>query len=83
MKKFSGVICDKRIENNVLAKVYKRVVSLAMLYGFEMVSLTKRQGKELEVADYKMYRLSFDVSRMDRIRNEHLIGTAKARQCGA
>ncbi|KAK3549638.1 hypothetical protein QTP86_005382 [Hemibagrus guttatus] len=49
-----------------------------MLYGLETVSLRKRQESELEVAELKMLRFSLGVTRLDRIRNEYIRGTAHA-----
>ena len=46
-----------------------------MLYGLEMVALTKRQEAEMEVAELKMLRFSLAVTRMDKIRNEYIGGT--------
>ena len=48
-----------------------------MLFGLEMVALTKRQETEL-----KMLRLSLGVARMDRITNYHIRGTVQVRQLG-
>ncbi|KAK3568864.1 hypothetical protein QTP86_018964 [Hemibagrus guttatus] len=47
-----------------------------MLYGLETVSLRKRQESELEVAELKMLQFSLGVTRLDRIRNEYIRGTA-------
>ena len=63
-------------------KVYKTVVRPAMLYGLEAVALTKRQEVELEVAELKMLRFSLGVTRMDRIRNEYIRGTAQVGRFG-
>ena len=76
-RKVSGVLCDKRISAKMKGKVYKTAVRPAMLYGLEAVPLTKRQEKELEVAELKMLRFSLGVSRLDRIRNDYIRGTAK------
>ena len=51
-----------------------------MLFGLEMVALSKIQEAELEVAGLKMLRFSLGVMRMDRIRNEQIIGTAQVRR---
>ena len=48
-----------------------------MLYGLEMVALTKRREAETEVAELKMLRFSLEVTRMDKIRNEYIRGTAQ------
>ncbi|KAK3555065.1 hypothetical protein QTP86_007988 [Hemibagrus guttatus] len=58
------------------------VVRAAMLYGLETVSLRKRQESELEVAELKMLRFSLGVTRLDRIRNEYIRGTAHAGHLG-
>ena len=46
-----------------------------MLYGLETVALTKRQEAEMEVAE--LLRFSLGVTRMDKIRNEYIRGTAQ------
>ena len=81
-RKVSGVLCDKRISARMKGKVYKTAVRPAMLFGLEVVPLTKRQEKELEVAELKMLRFSLGVSRVDRIKNDHIRGTAKVGKFG-
>ena len=78
----SGVICDRRVPAREKAKVYKVAVRPTMLYGLETVALTKRQEAEMEVAEVKMLRLSLGVTRMDKIRNEYIIGTAQVGRFG-
>ena len=78
----SGVICDRRVPARVKGKVYKVAVRPAMLYGLETVALTKRQEAEMEVAELKMLRFSLGVTRMDKIRNEYIIGTAQVGKFG-
>ncbi|KAK3567195.1 hypothetical protein QTP86_012679 [Hemibagrus guttatus] len=75
-RKVSGVLCDRKISARIKGKVYRTVVRLAMLYGLETVSLRKRQESELEVVELKMLRFSLGVTRLDRIRNEYIRGTA-------
>ncbi|RJG11798.1 hypothetical protein D4A39_16960, partial [Alcanivorax profundi] len=79
-RKVSGVLCDKSVPARVKGKVYRTVVRPAMLYGLETVALRKRQEEELEVAELKMLRFSLGVTRMDRIRNEYIRGTAHVRR---
>ena len=76
-RRMSGVICDRRVPARVKGKVYKVAVRPAMLYGLETVALTKRQEAEMEVAELKMLRFSLGVTRMDKIRNEYIRGTAQ------
>ena len=78
----SGVICDRRVPARVKGKVYKVAVRPAMLYGLETVALTKRQEADMEVAELKMLRFSLGVTRMDKIRNEYIRGTAQVGKFG-
>ncbi|KAK3535793.1 hypothetical protein QTP70_021102, partial [Hemibagrus guttatus] len=75
-RKVTGVLCDRKISARIKGKVYRTVVRPAMLYGLETVSLRKKQESELEVAELKMLRFSLGVTRLDRIRNEYIRGTA-------
>ncbi|KAK3571603.1 hypothetical protein QTP86_015338 [Hemibagrus guttatus] len=81
-RKVSGVLCDRKISARIKGKVYRTVVTPAMLYGLETVSLRKRQESELEVAELKMLRFSLGVTRLDRIRNEYIRGTAHVGRLG-
>ncbi|MCI4382152.1 hypothetical protein PGIGA_G00260540 [Pangasianodon gigas] len=81
-RKVSGVLCDRKISARIKGKVYKTVVRPAMLYGLETVSLRKRQESELEVAELKMLRFSLGVTRLDRLRNEYIRGTAHVGRLG-
>ncbi|KAK3534872.1 hypothetical protein QTP86_032390, partial [Hemibagrus guttatus] len=81
-RKVSGILCDQKISARIKGKVYRTVVRPAMLYGLETVSLRKRQESELEVAELKMLRFSLGVTRLDRIRNEYIRGTAHVGRLG-
>ena len=81
-RRMSEVICDRRVPARVKEKVYKVAVRPAMLYGLETVALTKRQEAEMEVAELKMLRFSLGVTRMDKIRNEYIRGTAQVGKFG-
>ncbi|KAK3550935.1 hypothetical protein QTP70_010122 [Hemibagrus guttatus] len=81
-RKVSGVLCDRKISVRIKGKVYRTVVRPAMLYGLETVSLRKRQVAELEVAELKMLRFSLGLTRLDRIRNEYIRGTAHVGRLG-
>ncbi|KAK3525945.1 hypothetical protein QTP70_011035 [Hemibagrus guttatus] len=81
-RKVSGVLCDQKISARIKGKVYRTVVRPAMLYGLDTVSLRKRQESELEVAELKMLRFSLGVTRLDRIRNEYISGTAHVGRLG-
>ncbi|KAK3519927.1 hypothetical protein QTP70_007771, partial [Hemibagrus guttatus] len=81
-RKVSGVLCDQKISARIKGKVYRTVLRAAMLCGLETVSLRKRQESELEVAELKMLRFSLGVTRLDRIRNEYIRGTAHVGRLG-
>ena len=81
-RRMSGVICDRRVPARVKGKVYKVAVRPAMLYGLETVALAKRQEAEMEVAELNMLRFSLGVTRMDKIRNEYIRGTAQVGKFG-
>ncbi|MCJ8747081.1 hypothetical protein PDJAM_G00149250 [Pangasius djambal] len=81
-RKVSGVLCGRKIPARIKGKVYETVVRAAMLYGLETVALRKRQESELEVAELKMLRFSLGVTRLDRIRNEYIRGTAHVGRLG-
>ena len=71
-RRVSRVICDKRLPARVQGKVYSSVVRSAMMYGLETVAVTKKQVKEMEVAEMKMLRFAMGVTRKDKIRNEYI-----------
>ena len=77
-----GVICDRRLPARVKGKVYGLVVRPAMVYGLEMVAVTKKQVEEMEVAEMKMLRFAMRVTRKDKIRNEHIRRTVKVERLG-
>ncbi|KAK3544420.1 hypothetical protein QTP86_011158 [Hemibagrus guttatus] len=81
-RKVWGVLCERKISARIKGKVYRTVVRPAMLYGLETVSLRKRQESELEVAELKMLRFSLGVTRLDRVRNEYIRGTAHVGRLG-
>ena len=76
------MICDRRVPSRVKGKVYSVAVRPAMLYRLETVALTKRQEAEMEIAELKMLRFSLGVTRMDKIRNEYIRGTAQVGRFG-
>ena len=71
-RKVSGVICDRRLPARLKGKVYSSVVRPTMVYGLETVAVTKKQVKEMEVAEMKMLRFGMGVTSKDKIRNEYI-----------
>ena len=53
-----------------------------MVYGLETVAVTKKQVKEMEVAEMKMLRFAMGVTRKHKIRNEYIRGTLKVERLG-
>ena len=82
MEKISGVICYRRLPARVKRKVHSSVVRPAMVYGLEMVAVTKKQAEEMEVAEMKMLRFAIGVTKKDKIRNEYIRGTVKVERLG-
>ena len=72
-----GVLCDKRINPKVKGKVYKTTVRPAMLYGAVTWASKEGQEEKLNVAEMKILRWLCGVTKLDRIRNEKIRGTAK------
>ena len=79
-RKVLGVICNRRLPARVKGKVYSLVVRPAMVYGLEIVAVTKKQVEEIEVAEMKMLRFAMGVTRKGKIRNEYIRGTVKVEQ---
>ena len=76
-RKVSGVICDRRLSARVKGKVYSSMLRSTMVYGLDTVAVTKKQVKEMEVAEMKMSRFTMGVTRKDKIRNEYIRSTVK------
>ena len=53
-----------------------------MVYGLETVAVTKKQVEEMEVAEMKILRFAMEVTRKNKIRNEHIRSTAKVERLG-
>ena len=73
-KKYSGVLCDRRMPVKLKVKVYKTVIRPEMLYGAETWATTKRQDKRIEVTEMRTLRWLCGMTRKDKIRNEHIRG---------
>ena len=81
-RRVSRVICDRRLPARVKGKVYSSVERPAMVYGLEMVAVTKKQVKEMEVAKMKMLRFAMVVTRKDKNRNEYIRSIIKVERLG-
>ena len=74
--------CTKRVASKIKGKVCKRAIRSEILYSLETLALTKRQAAKLEVAELQMLRFSLGVTRMDKIRMEHITRTGQVRCFG-
>ena len=79
-KRCIGVLCDRRMPVKLKGNVYKTVVRPALLYGAETWATTRGQEAGLEVKEMRMLRWVCGVTRRDKIRNEHIIGTTRVVQ---
>ena len=53
-----------------------------MVYGLDTVAVTKKQVKEMEVAEMKMLRFAMGLTRKDKIKNEYIRSTVKVERLG-
>ena len=58
----------------------KKLVRPVMLYGAETWATTRGQEARLEVNEMRMLRWMCGITRMDKIRNEHIRGTTRVAQ---
>ena len=77
-----GHYLRQELSGRVKGKVYNTAVRPAMLYGMETVALTRKQEAELELAELRMLRLAMGVTRLDRIKNANVRGTANVIRIG-
>ena len=71
------MLCDKNVPIKLKGKMMKAVVRPAMKYGAETWNTTKSKEEKLNGAEMKMLRWSCGITRVDRVRNDHVRGTMK------
>ena len=76
-RKVSGVICDRRVPIRLKGGVHKAVVRPALTYGLEAAPMKKMDERKLDVTEMKMLRWMSGVTKMDRVRNNHIRGSVK------
>ncbi|XP_063589593.1 uncharacterized protein LOC134766589 [Penaeus indicus] len=57
-RKITGVLCDRKVPEELKGRLYKTMVRPAMLYGMEAVAVTRDQEKKMKVAEMKMLRFA-------------------------
>ncbi len=64
-RRVSGVLHNKRINVRAKGKLYKAVVRPAMMYGAEMWGMKKAQEKRLDMAEMRILRWTYGVTKLD------------------
>ncbi|KIH66069.1 hypothetical protein ANCDUO_03603 [Ancylostoma duodenale] len=68
----SGVLCDRKISDNLKSKIYRRVIRPTALYSSECWPVTEEIERRLGVTEAKMLRWESRVTRLDHFRNEDM-----------
>ncbi|XP_063377554.1 uncharacterized protein LOC134664738 [Cydia fagiglandana] len=76
-RSLSGVLCDRRVPIKTKGKVYKTAVRPAMVYGAECWTIKQAHEQKLHVNEMNMLRWAAGVTRLDKVRNEHIRGSYK------
>ena len=77
-----GVLCDRKLSARLKGKmIYKCAVRLVVLYSMEMMVVTERVVKKMDVAELKV-RWALGVTLKDKVRNEYIWGIMKIRRIG-
>ncbi|KAI8439845.1 hypothetical protein MSG28_001314 [Choristoneura fumiferana] len=76
-RSLSGVLCDNKMPIKTKGKIYKTAVRPAMTYGAECWTTLKKHEQKLHTAEMKMLRWAGGVTRLDKVRNEHVRGSFK------
>ncbi|KAG7296805.1 hypothetical protein JYU34_020747 [Plutella xylostella] len=76
-RSLTGVLCDPRMPIKTKGKIYKTVVRPALMYGSECWTMKKAHEQQMHVAEMKMLRWAGGVTRLDKVRNEHIRGSFK------
>ncbi|KAG2650522.1 hypothetical protein PVAP13_1NG199819 [Panicum virgatum] len=66
----SGILCNKRVPQNLKGMFYRTAIRPAMLYGAECWPTKRRHVQQLSVAEMRMLRWFCGHTRRDRVRNE-------------
>ncbi|EYC36533.1 hypothetical protein Y032_0886g2861 [Ancylostoma ceylanicum] len=68
----SGIICDRKVSDNLKSKIYRTVIRPAALYSSECWPATKEIERRLGVMEARMLRWASGITRLDHIRNEDI-----------
>ena len=78
-RELTAVTCDPKIPVRLKGLIYKSVIRPVMLYGCETWPALRSHVSELHVNEMKMLRWMCGVTRLDRVRNEHIRGSLGVR----
>lgn len=62
-RKLMAILCNRHVPCSVKAKVYRMVVRPAIICGMETMTLSKRLEKRLNVAEMKMLKFLYALTR--------------------
>jgi hypothetical protein len=68
----SGILCDKKVPQNLKGKFYRMAIRPTMLYGAECWPTKRRHVQQLSVSEMRMLRWICGHTRRDRVRNEDI-----------
>ncbi|XP_061711434.1 uncharacterized protein LOC133520788 [Cydia pomonella] len=75
----TGVTCDSKMPIKMKGLVYTTIIRPVLTYGSEIWPMTQRHVQAIHVAEMKMLRWMSGVSRINRVRNEHIRGSLGVR----
>ncbi|XP_048006510.1 uncharacterized protein LOC125241869 [Leguminivora glycinivorella] len=78
-REVTGVTCDRRMPVKLKDLVYKSIIRPVLTYGSETWAMKQEHVRSVQVTEMKMLRWMCGVTRLDRIRNEHVRGSLGVR----
>ncbi|XP_016438920.1 uncharacterized protein LOC107764847 [Nicotiana tabacum] len=69
----SGILYDKKVPSKLEGKFYRAVARPAMLYGAECWPIKNSHIEKMKVAEIRMLRWMYGLTRLDKIRNGYIL----------
>ncbi|XP_064118956.1 uncharacterized protein LOC135223964 [Macrobrachium nipponense] len=76
-RKCSGVLCDRWMPVKLKSKIRRQVMRPAMLYSSGTWASKKRDENRIGMTEMRVLRWHCELTRKDKVRNEHVRGTLK------
>ncbi|XP_063586490.1 uncharacterized protein LOC134763889 [Penaeus indicus] len=73
---------DGDIHTEIKGKVYRTCVRPAMMYGLELIPLTKAAESKMEVAEMRMLRFSLGLTKLNSVPNAEVRKQLQTRRFG-